>query len=117
MEPIPDDAKAFAQTTLQVLLTAQLPEEQWQEVEAELQKLQRALEQNDAHAFRQARERLEELGHPRIGRIGKDPKTAPQPPSPAMRDYLNHLVSTLQPPRPAKPPNPTPPANQPDGNC
>lgn len=96
MGSISKDAIDFARTTLQALQDIELPAERWREVETQLQNLQHALEQDDAHAFRQARKALEELSRPRVGRIGKDRQTLLQPPKP-IRDHINHLVEKLQP--------------------
>lgn len=108
MATISNDHKALAHTALRVLLQAELPAEQWREVEAQVQNLQRALEQEDADAFCQARKRLEQLSQPRIGRIGTDPKTPLQPPQPQTRDFINHMVETLQARQRHVPPQDTP---------
>lgn len=100
---ITDDLKSLARTTLQVLRNAQLPAEQWREVEAQLHRLQEALERDDAAAFRQARDQLEQLSRPRIGQIGSPPATPSPAPEPT-RDFINRLVHTLA-PRATTPPD------------
>lgn len=104
MTTISEDSKAIARTTLQVLQAARLPAEQWQEIEAQLHALERALNAGDADAFHQTRRKLEQLSHPRIGQIGKTPPSTPQPPTSHLRDFINRMVDALQ----TQPPAPTP---------
>lgn len=95
MTHITNDAKDLAQTTLQVLLEDELPEEDWRTIEAQLHELKRALSEDDADAFHKARKAVEHL---RIGCAGEDPKELPKKPIPShIRDYINHIIVTLQP--------------------
>lgn len=95
MANITNDAKNLAQTTLQVLLEDELPEEKWREIEAQLHELERALGEDNADAFRKARKAVEHL---RMGCAGEAPKNLPKKPIPShIRDYINHIIVTLQP--------------------
>lgn len=104
MATISNDHKALAQTALRTLLNAQLPAEQWQEVEIHLHRLQGALEQDDAEAFRQTLGELEQLSRPRIGQIGSPPATSSPAPEPT-RDFINRMVHTLAPQKTTPPPD------------
>lgn len=104
MAHITNDAKDLAQTTLQVLLEDELPEEDWRTIEAQLHELERALSEDKADSFREARKAIERT---RIGCAGEDLKNLPKKPIPPhIRDYINRIIVTLLPPNTQLPAQP-----------